>query len=52
MTDALALLWPAFVVAVCLVGIHTYFGIEVPVYLGISVKPDVDVQARFEVSDE
>jgi zinc/manganese transport system permease protein len=28
-TDALALLWPAFVVAICLVGIHTYFGIEV-----------------------
>ena len=29
MTDALGLLWPAFVVAICLVGIHTYFGIEV-----------------------
>jgi zinc/manganese transport system permease protein len=29
MTDSLALLWPAFVVAFCLVGIHTYFGIEV-----------------------
>lgn len=29
MTDALTLLWPAFVVAICLVGIHTYFGIEV-----------------------
>ena len=29
MTDGLALLWPAFVVAFCLVGIHTYFGIEV-----------------------
>jgi zinc/manganese transport system permease protein len=28
-TDALALLWPAFVVAICLVAIHTYFGIEV-----------------------
>jgi zinc/manganese transport system permease protein len=28
-TDALGLLWPAFVVAICLVGIHTYFGIEV-----------------------
>jgi zinc/manganese transport system permease protein len=28
-TDGLALLWPAFVVAICLVGIHTYFGIEV-----------------------
>jgi zinc/manganese transport system permease protein len=28
-TDALALLWPALVVAICLVGIHTYFGIEV-----------------------
>jgi zinc/manganese transport system permease protein len=28
-TDALVLLWPAFVVAICLVGIHTYFGIEV-----------------------
>ena len=29
MTDGLALLWPALVVAFCLVGIHTYFGIEV-----------------------
>ncbi len=29
MTDALLLLWPALVVAFCLVGIHTYFGIEV-----------------------
>jgi len=29
MTDGLAFLWPAFVVAFCLVGIHTYFGIEV-----------------------
>jgi len=28
-TDALTLLWPAFVVAICLVGIHAYFGIEV-----------------------
>jgi zinc/manganese transport system permease protein len=28
-TDGVALLWPAFVVAICLVGIHTYFGIEV-----------------------
>jgi zinc/manganese transport system permease protein len=28
-TDALGLLWPAFIVAICLVGIHTYFGIEV-----------------------
>jgi zinc/manganese transport system permease protein len=28
-TDAFALLWPAFVVAICLVGIHAYFGIEV-----------------------
>ena len=29
MTDALLLLWPPFLVAVCLVGIHTYFGIQV-----------------------
>src|SRR5262245_20413319 len=29
MTEGLALLWPALVVAFCLVGIHTYFGIEV-----------------------
>src|SRR5215831_4131049 len=29
MTDSLALLWPALLVAFCLVGIHTYFGIEV-----------------------
>jgi zinc/manganese transport system permease protein len=29
MTDVLSLLWPPFVVAICLVGIHTYFGIEV-----------------------
>jgi zinc/manganese transport system permease protein len=27
--DAFALLWPAFVVAICLVGIHAYFGVEV-----------------------
>jgi zinc/manganese transport system permease protein len=29
MTDALALLWPPFLVALCLIGIHTYFGIQV-----------------------
>jgi zinc/manganese transport system permease protein len=29
MTDAFALLWPPFLVALCLVGIHTYFGIQV-----------------------
>src|SRR5438876_1758440 len=29
MTEALAFLWPPFLVAVCLVGIHTYFGIQV-----------------------
>jgi len=29
MTDSLALLWPALLVAFCLVGIHTCFGIEV-----------------------
>jgi zinc/manganese transport system permease protein len=29
MTDAIALLWPPFVVALCLIGIHTYFGIQV-----------------------
>jgi len=29
MTEALGFLWPAFLVAVCLVGIHTYFGIQV-----------------------
>ena len=29
MTDALAFLWPPFLVAVCLVGIHTYFGLQV-----------------------
>jgi polyisoprenoid-binding protein YceI len=28
------------------------FGIEVPVYLGVTVKPDVDVAAQFDVSDE
>ena len=29
MTEALAFLWPPFLVAVCLVGIHTYFGLQV-----------------------
>ena len=29
MTDAIAFLWPAFLVALCLVGIHAYFGIQV-----------------------
>jgi len=29
MTDALTLLWPPFLVALCLIGIHTYFGIQV-----------------------
>lgn len=29
MTDALALLWGPFLVAICLVGIHAYFGIQV-----------------------
>src|SRR5216683_6513349 len=29
MIEALGFLWPAFLVAVCLVGIHTYFGIQV-----------------------
>src|SRR5436189_2479055 len=29
MTEPLAFLWPSSLVAVCLVGIHTYFGIEV-----------------------
>lgn len=29
MTDALVLLWPPFLVALCLIGIHAYFGIEV-----------------------
>jgi len=28
------------------------FGIEVPVYLGVTVKPDVDVSSRFEVTDD
>jgi zinc/manganese transport system permease protein len=29
MIDALLLLWPCFLVALCLVGIHTYFGLQV-----------------------
>lgn len=29
MSDAVALLWPPFLVALCLIGIHTYFGIHV-----------------------
>src|SRR3954470_21509274 len=29
MTDTLLFLWPSFLVAVCLVGIHAYFGIQV-----------------------
>ena len=29
MIEALGFLWPSFLVAVCLVGIHTYFGIQV-----------------------
>jgi len=29
MTDTVAFLWPAFLVAFCLVGIHAYFGIQV-----------------------
>jgi len=29
MSDALVFLWPPFLVAVCLVGIHAYFGIQV-----------------------
>src|SRR5437764_3860149 len=29
MIDALSFLWPPFLLAVCLVGIHTYFGIQV-----------------------
>jgi zinc/manganese transport system permease protein len=29
MIEAIGFLWPAFLVAVCLVGIHTYFGIQV-----------------------
>src|SRR3981081_2742452 len=28
MTEALGFLWPSFLVAVCLVGIHAYFGIQ------------------------
>ena len=29
MIEALGFLWPSFLVAVCLVGIHAYFGIQV-----------------------
>jgi zinc/manganese transport system permease protein len=29
MTEALTFLWPSFLVSVCLVGIHAYFGIQV-----------------------
>ncbi|HWP88857.1 MAG TPA: metal ABC transporter permease, partial [Burkholderiales bacterium] len=29
MTEAFWFLWPAFLVAVCLVGIHVYFGIQI-----------------------
>src|SRR3977135_15312 len=29
MTEALGFLWPSFLVAVCLVGIHAYFGIQI-----------------------
>jgi zinc/manganese transport system permease protein len=29
MTEAVGFLWPSFLVAVCLVGIHAYFGIQV-----------------------
>jgi len=29
MSDALQLLWPPFLVALCMLGIHVYFGIEV-----------------------
>jgi zinc/manganese transport system permease protein len=29
MSEAVALLWPAFLMALCLVGIHSYFGIQV-----------------------
>src|SRR5258706_3229052 len=29
MTEALGFLWPSFLVALCLIGIHTYFGIQV-----------------------
>jgi hypothetical protein len=28
------------------------FGIEVPAYLGVTVKPDVDIVAQFDVADE
>jgi hypothetical protein len=28
------------------------FGIQVPSYLGVTVKPDVDIAAQFEVTDE
>ena len=27
------------------------FGIEIPSYLGVSVKPDVDVTVRFDAND-
>jgi len=27
------------------------FGITVPVYLGVTVKPDVDVSASFQVAE-
>jgi zinc/manganese transport system permease protein len=29
MSEAIAFLWPAFLVSICLVGIHAYFGIQV-----------------------
>jgi zinc/manganese transport system permease protein len=29
MSEAIVLLWPAFLVSICLVGIHAYFGIQV-----------------------
>src|ERR1700730_3776187 len=29
MSQAIVFLWPAFLVSICLVGIHTYFGIQV-----------------------
>jgi len=29
MSHAIAFLWPALLVSVCLVGIHAYFGIQV-----------------------
>src|SRR3954464_7684861 len=29
MSEALIFLWPSFLVSVCLVGIHAYFGIQV-----------------------